>query len=255
MPGRAWYWGEDTSPGSLIGRHAAQYPAVARPLDPVTARHLGKWLPAEAAAYAGKVLVMPGCPGADTPPDGPGGGVSPHGGGWTPAPGRDVVHISRHPGYQPEPGTPKEPAMTASMWEDTDDAPDTDPDTDQALAAVMDDDLNAPVDGISLEFDSDSDVARFDGGDPEPVEQLDADQARDRVMAALEQVISRNGKAVIGDLAHLPEQLGRSRPWLYYTLDQLTLSRALTRKTGQDGTSWTFTRRARVPAGVSGSDT
>ena len=127
----------------------------------------------------------------------------------------------------------------ASMWDDPDD--DTTPDAaaEQALAATEEADLTAPVDAITTTFDDDSDPA------------LD----RGRLMAVLEQVISRNGKAVIGDLAHLPEQLGRSRPWLYYTLDQLTVSRALTVRKGKEGTSWTFTRARRVPAGVSGSDT
>jgi hypothetical protein len=46
MPMRCWDWGRTTE---KIAAHAAQYPASARPLDEVTARYLGKWLPQAAA--------------------------------------------------------------------------------------------------------------------------------------------------------------------------------------------------------------
>lgn len=64
MPMRCWYWGEETGPGSLIARHAAAYPAAARPLDDVTAAHLGKYLPA--AASLARADVQDRVPGRET---------------------------------------------------------------------------------------------------------------------------------------------------------------------------------------------
>lgn len=64
MPNRGWYWGEETGPDSLIAKHAMQYPASARRLDPVTHAHLGKYLPA--VAYPPRGDVQDRAPGRET---------------------------------------------------------------------------------------------------------------------------------------------------------------------------------------------
>ena len=240
MPMRCFYFGEDTGPGSLIARHAAAFPAAARPLDPVTAKHLGKWMPAAARAYLGKVPVMPGCPGTPDP-SGPGGGQ--------PAPAREVIQISTHPGYKPEPGTTQEaPAMTSSIWEDEE------PGTvngDAAHAAELERDLTITVDGITLDYDPDSDAGQFRGDEDEPEPPvLTAEQVQDAFDTRIGLLLDQMGTFGIGDIIPLAGEIGRSRPTLYRLLDLAVTARQL-RETEKDGLkAWTRPRRP-AHAGVS----
>jgi hypothetical protein len=246
MPMRTFRWPEDTGPGSLIVAHAAKFPAAARPLDPVTAVHLGKYLPAAAAAVTAP--VMPGCPG------GP-----PGGGGGEPAGDRQrqVVRLVRAaPEFQPDPpprqGDNDDMSIFNLRPQVHDRAP-ADPDDDPDLTAVDDaDDSDDDVEGIRIEFDEDSPVGQFQGGGPDDDETPAAKASPEQAWDAFEQrlaALAAAGKDVISieDLIDLPGTIGHKRTWIYWAVEA-GIRRDLLRKAPDRGglTAWKILRPAAV---------
>ena len=192
MPGRCWYWGEETGPGSLIRQHAEAYPAAARPLDPVTASHLGKYLPD--AARAVQADPMPGCPGAASL-------------ARADADERQAVRLA-----QPR-RAPEEDMEIGSIWE----AP-----------AEDDDDLNSDVSGVVIGIPEGSPAEGFEGGpDRAPERELTAEEAKDLFLGRLEELAATQGHVTISDIEDLAERAGKGRTWLYYMIGEAVKARIL----------------------------
>jgi hypothetical protein len=191
MPMRCWYWGPDNT---VMAAHAAQFPATARPLDPLTARLLADAAAARAASAPRAAAAAPARPAVTAAPARPDDDED-----------QDDEDQARYP----------EAAFVLES-DDLDEDQDqedpeavqaeylTEPDPDPELTAGIDDPIELPDDDLFAELE-------FPAGD-----RMDPAEARELFRKQLENWQDEGRQEfTTSDLYPLLETTGLSRAWLH----------------------------------------